>query len=241
MLGGRPLVDGTDSKAISLNVGTPITLSLNGEAEPLRALGGRVGALLDVANRDIAAALTSLDQLASALITDVNALHARGWSPTAGATGNWDPLLPPTGSGVLFFDGAPANATARTIRLSAAIAGDSNAIAVSDTLDATGNNAIGLAIASLRDFSPTAAGNSFGGAYRVTIARIAGSARAAADSAVVANTVIDQARARRAATSDVSTDEELMRLMKHQQAYAAAAKIVQTIDELSRVLLELKS
>jgi flagellar hook-associated protein 1 len=51
---------------------------------------------------------------------------------------------------------------------------------------------------------------------------------------------MQQAEARREAVSGVSTDEELMRLMRHQQAYTAAAKIVQTVDEMMDALLSLK-
>ncbi|MHB1297446.1 MAG: flagellar hook-associated protein FlgK [Gemmatimonadaceae bacterium] len=240
MLGGRPLVDGKTASTLALGPGVPLEVRFAGEPTAVRTMGGKLGALLDIANVDIAQVRSGLDAMAAALVTDVNAIHLQGWSPTAGAAGNWDPLNGPTGSGIAFFDTAASGSTAAGIRLSAAVAADAGAIAAGATLDATGDNATALALAGLRDLAPSAVGGSFGGAFRAVISSLAGAARAATDSASVSDTLLRQSMARRESTSGVSTDEELMRLMRHQQAYAAAAKVVQTVDEMMGVLLGLK-
>lgn len=240
MLGGRPLVDGTGARALEISGNVPMEVRFAGEVDTVRTMGGRLGAYLELVNGDIAEIRTSLDALATALITDVNALHVTGWSPTAGGAGNWDPLNGPTGSGVSFFDSDPLSASAGGIRLSDAVRASASAIAAGATLDAVGDNDVALALAGLRDLAPSAPGQSFGGAYQSIISAIAGAGRAAADATTVSETLLRNATSRRESTSGVSTDEELMRLMRHQQAYSAAAKVVQTVDEMMEVLIGLK-
>ena len=50
-------------------------------------------------------------------------------------------------------------------------------------------------------------------------------------------TVTSQAQARRDSVSGVATDEELVNLMKEQQAYAAAARLVTVVDQMTQSLL----
>jgi len=50
-------------------------------------------------------------------------------------------------------------------------------------------------------------------------------------------TLAAQARGRRDAVSGVNVDEELTSLMRAQQAYAAAAKVVQAADEMMQTLV----
>jgi flagellar hook-associated protein 1 FlgK len=240
MIGGMPLVDGSSAKSLTLGSGVPLTVTLTGDADALRSLGGTLGATLDVVNTDLASARAALDALASSLIGEVNALHAAGWSPPSGGAGNWNPAAPPTGSGILFFDATPANATARNIRLSATVAASAAAVAAGSMLNAAGDNSVALGLAALRDFAATAPGASFGAGYRSLVALVASGKAAAADSADVYNTLAQQATERRQAAGGVSIDEELVSLMSHQQAYAAAAKIVQAVDEMMQTLLDLK-
>ena len=63
--------------------------------------------------------------------------------------------------------------------------------------------------------------------------------KTATDDAQVRSTLADQARARRDSVTGVNTDEEMTNLMQAQQAYAAAAKIVTTVDEMMKTLVEM--
>jgi flagellar hook-associated protein 1 FlgK len=51
--------------------------------------------------------------------------------------------------------------------------------------------------------------------------------------------LLDQAQARREAVRGVSVDEEMVMLIAQQQAYAAAARLVQTADEMVQTLLQM--
>ncbi|MHB1310430.1 MAG: flagellar hook-associated protein FlgK [Gemmatimonadaceae bacterium] len=240
MIGGMPLVEGTTAKSLVLGGGQPLTLRLSGDSDALRSLGGKLGAMLDVVNTDLPGVQSGLDALASSLIGEVNALHATGWSVPSGAAGNWNPAAPPTGSGVLFFDATAGNANARGIQLSAPVAANSAAIAAGSTLNATGDNSIALGIAGLRDFAATAPGTSFGIGYRSLVTSLASGKSAATDSATVYDTLAQQAVQRRQAVDGVSLDEEMVSLVSLQQAFGAASKIVQTVDQMMQVLLGLK-
>jgi flagellar hook-associated protein 1 FlgK len=54
-----------------------------------------------------------------------------------------------------------------------------------------------------------------------------------------ANSYLQTLETQRQATSGVSLDEEAMNLMEYQRAYQAAARLVTTIDEMLKVLLEM--
>ncbi len=240
MLGGLPLVDGSSSKSLTLNNGSPLTVTVSGDTDAIKNLGGKLGAMIDVVNNDIGTAQSTLDTMASALIADVNAVHFNGWSPPSGATGNWDPTLGPTGSHVLFFDNQPGQTTAKNIHLSAAVAANASAIVTGNTLNAPGDNSVALAISAIRDFSTSAPGNSLAGAYSGLVSSVAGAKLAADDSATVSGALQQQATQRKQSATGVNTDDELVQLMRQQQAYAAAAKVIQTVDQMSQVLLSLK-
>jgi flagellar hook-associated protein 1 FlgK len=49
----------------------------------------------------------------------------------------------------------------------------------------------------------------------------------------------DQVRLRREATSGVSLDEEMTNMIRFQHAYDAAARMVRTVDEMVRTLLDM--
>ena len=241
MIGGMPLVDGVSTRTLTLTGPTPLGVRFGASAEASRISGGRLGGLVDAVNADIAGARAALDALAAGVVADVNALHVRGWSPPAGASGNWDPTLGPTGSGINFFGAAsPGALTARGMALGAEVQASAAAITASDTLNAVGNNAIALGMAGLRTNAPSATTGSFGGAFDALVNRFALAAEGAASDAQVHDTLRQQATARRNAVSGVSTDDELVTLIQHQQAYVAASRLVTTINDMAQTILDMK-
>jgi flagellar hook-associated protein 1 FlgK len=52
--------------------------------------------------------------------------------------------------------------------------------------------------------------------------------------------LLDQLVARRDSETGVSLDEELTNMLKFQHAYTAAARLLQTADEMLQTLLEIK-
>ena len=240
LINGISLVDGGSPRTMSLLIGPTFQVSVAGSSDPMRFTDGSLGRTMQFINTDLPGVQSSLDQLASGIVTDVNALHAAGWSPSAGAAGNWNPALGPTGSGVAFFDNTSAAAfTAHGMALSATVAANSRAIASSAVLNGTGDNTVALGVSALRDASPTSLAGSAVIDLRTLVNSVATRTATANDDATVNTTLQTQANDRRNSATAVSTDEELTNLMKYQQAYIAASKLVNVVDELAQSVLGL--
>lgn len=242
-LANQSVVDGNAAKALAYT-GTPPALRIGfaGAADSLNVGGGELGAMLQVLNEDIPGARARLDDLAAGLVNAVNAVHRTGWSPGVEPAG--DPPTPPAdwaGSNVDFFD--PAGVTAASIQLSAAVQADRGAIAAGSVYGGAGDNAIAVQLSQLRD-TPVSIGTpaatlTLGTHYRDTVTGIAIEASSVTDSAAVYDTIAAQAEVRRQSVSGVSTDEELIDLMRHQQAYVAATRLVTAVDEMTQALLNM--
>jgi flagellar hook-associated protein 1 FlgK len=166
-----------------------------------------------------------LDELAGALVAEVNALHATGTNPDGD-------------TGVDFFD--PAGTTAWTMSLSAEVAASPDAVAAG-TADTAGDyrggaNDVALALAGLRDAVLAPLGDTPGGYARDLVSSVGQSVRSALDAVEVQETLADQAEIRRMSFSGVSVDEELVRMIQFQTAYQAAARVVSTADEMLQSL-----
>lgn len=238
LVANQTLVDGSTHKAIDV-VGGPgaVQLTFRGDADPLPSLGGTLGAMTQLLTQDLPQLRRQLDELAAGIVSTVNGLHRTGWSPT----GDPDAAAPPgwAGSNVDFF--AAAGTTAATIALDAGIAADAGRIAIGSVHGGTGDNAVAIAMSRLRDTAvpvgtpPSTV--SLAAFYRGTVSDVAVRTSAATSAATVAETLSAQAEVRRQSLSGVSTDEELVQLMRHQQAYVAATRLVSAVEEMADALL----
>lgn len=246
LLGANSVVDGSLARHVQTftNQSTgAIGLKLTTGTEAMLPVGGSAQTMLDFLNGDLKDTQGRLDAIAKALVTTVNTLHKTGSIyPTTGA---------PTAAGD-FFD--PTKLTARDIALSSAVAGNAANIASAATtptppnIAGAGNNEIALAMAGLRN-APNqvtyvnALGatetDSFANFYRDTASRIGTRVTNAATDAEVHKTLATQADTRRKSVSGVNVDEELTTLMRAQQAYAAAAKVVSIASEMMKTLVDI--
>lgn len=238
LVANQTLVDGSASKALAMTGSPPkLALAFKGSADTLPQLGGELSALTDVLNNDLANTRARLDELALGLVTTVNAIHNQGWSPAAEPT----PPMPPgwAGSNVDFFTGADAS----SISLAAEVGNNRDFVAVSAVFGGTGDNSIALQLSQLRDDAITIGASpsptSFANHYRDTVTTLAMNTNAAASSSAVYETLAAQSEVRRQSVSGVSTDEELVQLMRSQQAYVAATRLISTVDEMAQALLNM--
>jgi flagellar hook-associated protein 1 len=243
------IVDGVVTRELQAgSSGGQIAIQVKGNSSFLSptAIGGSLNAMLDVINTDIPAQRTQLDALAQQLVTQINTIHRTGWTAAGDALGgaNWDSTAPPTGSNVNFFD--PAGVTAASISLSANVKANSAFVAAGNVQNGTGNNAVATQMTQLRtaDTSIQKYGSatqtvSFDDYYRDQITRLGVATNDAMASATVYSTLAQQADTYRQSANGVSTDEELIEMTKHQQAYAAAAKIITTADQMAQTLLDM--
>jgi flagellar hook-associated protein 1 FlgK len=197
-----------------------------GSPIPLNAVmaGGRLKGLLDARDQTIPAVQASLDQLASAVVTQVNSLHQAGYG-LDGSTGQ------------VFF--TAGGTTAATIQVAVT---DIRRIAASSTaVGVPGNNTNALSIGNLHSASVAALGNVTFQEFYGALAGEVGSAVQGVERDLQAQDIIhEQLEAHRAEISGVSLDEELVNLLKYQRAFQAASRLVVVADELLQTILTLK-
>lgn len=220
-IGGQQVVHGAHSEKVEATSGV---LRLVRNSQVMVANSGEAAAVAATINDIVPRYRLALDDIASSLVSTVNALHSVGY----GQDGV---------SGRMFFD--PAGTTATTINLSADVAGQPARLAAGapvfpgpvapGALD--GNQA--RIISALAD-SATGADSR----YQQMISGLAVEARAARQRAEVQTTMADNAIRDADSVSSVSVDEEMTQMIESQRVYQAASKVLSTIDEMLGFLIE---
>ncbi|MEN6623310.1 MAG: flagellar hook-associated protein FlgK [Smithella sp.] len=225
---GNPLVNGTTT--CSLTTQTNATTGLqdmlwtNGKNESSvitgNITGGELGGYLDVRDSLIPAYKDKLDTLAATLVEAINSLCIAGYDSSGNA-------------GTSFFTGT----SAADIAVSSSIIADPTTIAVSSSSTTT-NSSIAQAIADLQNTSFTELGGStFSDYYDAMVSSVGSTASSADSSYSAASAKVTSCQTLRDSVSAVSTDEELVKLTLYQNAYAAAAKAMTTVEELLKTLI----
>ena len=190
---------------------------------------GKLKGWLDARDIDIENSLTKLDTLAQNLMTEVNTLHAAGYG-LDGSTGND------------FFTGT---ATAAGITVNPLISNDTNLIAAAESFnivpgDKPGDNGNAIAIANLQT-AQTLNGNTatFGAYYDSMVSDVGLAVQQAMSYYGHQSQMVLQMENYRESISGVSIDEETVNLIKYQNAYQAAAKLISTADEMMETVLNM--
>jgi flagellar hook-associated protein 1 len=225
--GGQMLVQLGSAQQLTLSTAdqngavTVISYGLHGPRAQLE--GGEIKSLLDVRDNDITAVMSKLDEFAKSLAERVNEVHRTGY----GLSGT---------SGQDFF--ASDVTGAANFRVSAAILQDPSRVAAAGAPDAPGDNSIALRLAAIQNDKTMNNGTSTLGDFYKDIVLDVGSRKAnAANELKVETAVMDNLENRRQQISGVSVDEEMSRMVQVQQAYAAAAKVVNTVDQMMQTVL----
>ena len=219
---GQNVVSGATATHLAVDM-TTFALSVGGFAVSPTAgsVKGRIDSIADVtALRD------KVDDLASALVGEVNRVHQDGYY-----------LPEPMTTDGNFFD--PANITAEKISLLQGIEdGDLNLIAASKYADSTGDGSNALDLYQVNSTKLADLGNvTLGDHYRAIIAKLGVDSRSASDMVESQDILVSSLDTRKQETSGVSLDEEMANLIKFQNAYNAAARLVTTIDEMMEVVV----
>ena len=225
--GGLSLVDGPVATEVEVRtVGSTLGIGIVGRPGLLPEVGGSLGGLIDALNTEIPFFQSRLDDLAVALVDEVNALHQGGTAPS-GATG------------IDFFSGT----SAWTFTLAADVEADLGNIVAGTDLSgsyAAGANDVALAIAQLRDSGDLGGlGLGFQDYHQETVTELGLRVSSAGENAMVHETLADNIDNQRLSVSGVSTDEELVRLIQYQTGYQAAARVVTAAQELLDTLVRM--
>lgn len=224
-LGSTLLLDGTSNTTAALAVDALGNATVGGT--PTTIADGELRGLIDVRDTVIGGTtgyLQRLDDLAVGFITSVNAQHALGFDLT-GAPGG------------AFFTGTGAS----SIGLAATITASTAAIAASDSAaNVPGGSANALAIAQIQGNAiaigaVTAQANDF---YASLVGAIGTDTDQANRFRQVHEGIVTAAQNRRDAVSGVNMDEEVADMVRFQRSYAAAARMITTMDQLLETVVE---
>ena len=178
--------------------------------------GGALRGWLDVRDTIIPGYTAQLDELAAGIIDSVNTLHITG----TGLDGTQN----------IFFTGS----SAADIAVNSDIVANVNKIAAAGPGGTIpGDNSMAIAIANLQHQS-TMNGNTstFSEFYHSLVTDIGSDVQKAHASFTHQKEMADYLDGYRESVSGVNLDEEMVNLVKFQNAYDAAAKIISTVDEM---------
>ncbi len=211
----------TESKIINGTVKVSIKTIDNNRT--LNIQSGEMGSLLQINNTYIPDYINQLDNLAVNMAKQINTIHARGYN-LSGITG------------INFFNSNPTGAG--DLQLNENIKEDPSLIAASANLDEAGNGTIAQAIYDIQ-FRNNLEGNTISEYYNSLIGQVGSKVQESSFLNESQGMVVQSLKNQQDSVSGVSLDEELIQLTQYEQAYQAAAKIINTVDEMSRTVLNL--
>lgn len=183
-----------------------------------------------IESRDVFAqnSIDRMDTLAKSIIDAVNGLHQAG----KGLDGS---------SGRDFFIGTGANdmAVDPEIEKNPDLVAAASSDAGYDTLSADNHNA--LAISALQDqaISDLGSAGTFSNYMAQTTAQVGQDVQSATQNLSYQQSIVTQLNNYRDSVSGVSLDEEMVNLIQFQHGYAAAARLVSTVNEMMRDLVNM--
>lgn len=254
LIGNSTLVEGDTATPLSVQMeapnplpttpltDVPVRIRLGSSVDRLAPLGGELSAMVDVLNKEIPGARGRLDAMAAQVVDEVNTIHRSGFT----FSGN---TIPGTAAGNFFDPGTvAAPVTAASMKLLTAIANDPARIAASGSASGPTDNSVAQRISTLRSLEGTVSWTgpdgatetgSFLGFFRGLVTRLGIQTSSATDNADVAAGLLTQADLRRQSVSGVNTDEELVNMLRVQQSYQAATKMIKTAEEMLDTLISL--
>jgi len=196
--------------------------------------GGSLAGIVQ-AQSQVTAYQGRLDTVAASVVSQVNAVHRTG----VGRDG--------TTTGLNFFT-ATAGKEASTIAVNPVLEAHPENVAAAAapvppaTAGSPGDGSNAIVLASLESKTVTAAGDPLQNTtilayYQGTVSDAGGRAASASTAADSSGASLSQLSKQRSSVTGVSSDTELANLLKYQRSYQAAAKFIQTSDDLLGTLI----
>ena len=222
-IGGVFAVDGLHFKQFKINQdGDKLSLTTDGDEAIARLSGGSLNAILDLHNKELPDKLEKLDEFVQSLMENVNEIHSQGFTIT-------DPAL----TGINFFTQYENG----KLEINQDIKNDPYLLAISED-GTSGNNSIALQLAELKS-GKLLNDKTLSENYSELVTGVANDIRLQQQNTDSYASVLFQLEQTKLQYSGVSTDEEMMNVMKYQRSYDAAAKLITVADELMQTLLNL--
>ena len=190
-------------------------------------VSGQLGGLLHIRDQQIPALQTQLDTLASSLANQVNSVQTAGYDLNGNPTTMVNLFTPP-----------PASGTGAAASLSVAITDPALIAASSD--GSAGDNGNLEAMYALRN-QAFVQGQTPTGYYSSVVFQVGNAAANANAEQSASSLVLQQLNDQRASVSGVSLDQEAANLVRYQQAYAASAQVISTINSMMQTVINMKT
>jgi len=201
-----------------------VNLYAENRTSPIVPADGKFAGYLEILGEAIPGIEDRLDTLAEGLVTTVNAIHRTGGTLAGDAAGD-------------FFD--PDGTTADTIALSFAVNASADVIAAGSG-SGPGDGSVALSMADLRGTPISSLGDKSASQYYMElISEVGQDVRGATMFVEAQDTLVQNFQNRRSSDSAVSLDEEMVNLVSHQTAYAAATRLFSVADEMLQDVLNM--
>jgi len=213
----------------------------------LNANSGSMKAYLDLRDGNSAGdigipyIIKSLNELASSLATEFNAIHSQGYTMPHYSNGNTSV------TGINFFkvptdaDGNPLPITAGNLSISDDIINNVYNIAASSVEitgdELKGNNENALKMVALFNETGVTGVGGFDSFLKALISEIAVETNHTYTMFESQSILTENLEYQKTSISGVSIDEELTSLIKYQQSYGAAARVINAVDEALEILI----
>jgi len=224
-LGSHELVFGTTARMIS-SVQDPLDANLVNlvfqmDGAPVNTTSGKLRGVLDARDVALPELIAKLDSFASAVITNVNGIHAGGFGIN-GVTG------------LDFFTGTGAS----DIAVNGTLLADPRGIATAAAAGTPGDSSVALQIADLESATIAGLGDvSLSTFYGNMVAVLGADVNRAQGLKQSSELLLDHVDLIRQSIHGVSIDEEVTNLTAAQHAYNAAARIITVIDDMLDTLI----
>jgi flagellar hook-associated protein 1 len=192
---------------------------------------GSIGGTMTARDGALHDAQTALDQLAFDMAETYNAVHQAGVGLDGGTGRELFSVLVSSG----------ATGAASTISLSSDVAGSPNFLAAAESVASLpSDNRNALRLMDLREAKLTNGGVATAqSAFASIVAGAGGALRAAMDRQIQTDGTVAQMDSLQESVAGVSTDDEMVSLMRFQRAYQASLRVVETADQMMQELLNL--
>ncbi len=201
--------------------GYELTIVANGQKQQVALSTGKLQGLMESRDTQVNDVRERLDEVAKQLITEVNALHSQGRTAL--------------GSGHAFFTGDSIH----TIDVNPALVDNPDLVAMGRSGE-DGDAELAQEIADLAQMGASGPGSrSVTDHYRSLLTDVA--SKRASYEMMVENqqNVVASLETRMASVAGVSLDEEGANMVKYQNSYNAAAKVISTVQEVFNALLNM--
>ncbi|MFZ2956815.1 MAG: flagellar hook-associated protein FlgK [Candidatus Ozemobacteraceae bacterium] len=200
--------------------------------------GGKIRGLLEMRDGNVQELRDELDQMAFTLVSEVNTVHREGFGLDGVSGRNFFKSITTTDANKPYLDAI------KNLALDDSVANDVGAVAASKgsysnatdrlpSYNGDGDGANAIAIAQVKQKALFYDGKaSFSDFINQAVTKVAAESQRIGSDKQYSTDLMTQLDSKREEVIGVSLDEELTNIIKFQQAYNAASKIISTMDEM---------